>query len=59
MAELLSWTESLCPYCLRRVPARRVAEDDAVYLEKKCSVHGELARVLLWRSGPRAKGRLK
>lgn len=56
MAELLSWTESLCPYCLRRVPARRVVEDDAVYLEKKCSVHGELARALLWRNGPRVYG---
>lgn len=53
MAEPLSSTESLCPVCLRRIPARRVLEGDAVYLEKKCPEHGESDRVLLWINNPK------
>jgi len=45
---LLGETESLCPVCLRRVAARRVAEDDDVYLEKDCPEHGP-HRALIWR----------
>jgi 7,8-dihydro-6-hydroxymethylpterin dimethyltransferase len=45
-------TESLCPHCLRRIPARRVHLDDSVYLEKVCPEHGELEPVLLWRNDP-------
>lgn len=46
-------TASLCPHCLRRIPARRITEADAVYMEKTCPEHGDLARVLLWRNSPK------
>lgn len=49
MAELLSETESLCPECLNRIPARRVADCGSIYLEKDCPEHGKF-RVLIWRS---------
>ncbi len=45
---LLKETESLCPVCLTRIPARRVVKDGNVYLEKECSEHGYF-NVLLWR----------
>jgi 7,8-dihydro-6-hydroxymethylpterin dimethyltransferase len=45
-------TDSLCPHCLRRIPARRVHTNGSVYLEKTCPEHGELEPVLLWRNEP-------
>lgn len=46
-------TASLCPHCLRRIPARRITEGGAVYLEKSCPEHGDLERVLVWNEFPR------
>ena len=46
--EILSQTESLCPECLKRIPACRVAYGNDVYLEKTCDEHG-LFRVIIWR----------
>ena len=54
MTELLACTESLCPFCLQRVPARRVVEDGRVFLEKSCPEHGDTGRVLLWKNFPRS-----
>ena len=45
-------TESLCPHCLRRIEARRIAVDNSVYLEKSCPEHGDLEKVLLWKNYP-------
>lgn len=45
---VLSATESLCPVCLRRIAAERVAEGDAVYLRKGCPDHGEF-KTVIWR----------
>lgn len=45
---VLSTTESLCPVCLQRTPAERVAEGDAVYLRKRCPRHGEF-KTVIWR----------
>jgi uncharacterized radical SAM superfamily Fe-S cluster-containing enzyme len=45
-------TESLCPHCLRRIAARKIKTNDAVYLEKSCPQHGDLEKVLLWRNNP-------
>lgn len=45
---ILSTTESLCPFCLQRIAAERVAEDDSVYLRKNCPEHGEF-KTILWR----------
>ena len=45
---VVSTTTSVCPVCLRQIPAQRVAEDDGIYMEKNCAEHGAF-RVLLWR----------
>ena len=37
---ILSETESVCPECLARVPALRVARGENVYLKKACPTHG-------------------
>jgi uncharacterized radical SAM superfamily Fe-S cluster-containing enzyme len=47
-ATLLSTTESVCPVCLERIAAERVAENDAVYLRKTCSKHG-VFKTVIWR----------
>lgn len=45
---VLSATESLCPICLRRIAAQRVAEGEDVYLCKCCPDHGEF-KTVIWR----------
>ena len=44
-------TQSLCPHCLRRVPARLCDGDGRVELVKHCDEHGE-TRVTVWRGEP-------
>lgn len=53
MPESTGQTASLCPHCLRRIPARRITEKDAVYLEKSCPEHGDPGKVLLWNNSPK------
>jgi uncharacterized radical SAM superfamily Fe-S cluster-containing enzyme len=48
---LVSNTESLCPECLKRIPAQRVVQGEDVYLVKRCPEHGDY-RTLLWRGSP-------
>jgi 7,8-dihydro-6-hydroxymethylpterin dimethyltransferase len=50
MSALSANTESLCPHCLRRIPAQRVVENDCVYLSKKCPEHGEIPKILIWKN---------
>ena len=45
--KILSWTESVCPVCLKRLPAKRVAKGKAVFLEKTCPEHGDFS-VEVW-----------
>jgi uncharacterized radical SAM superfamily Fe-S cluster-containing enzyme len=45
---LLSTTESVCPVCLERIPAERIAENDAVFLRKSCPQHGAF-KTVIWR----------
>jgi uncharacterized radical SAM superfamily Fe-S cluster-containing enzyme len=52
MTALPAETDSLCPHCLRRVPALRTIDNDAVYLKKSCPEHGDLEDVLLWKNYP-------
>ena len=40
-------TESVCPQCLKRIEAKKVAYGANVYLEKTCPAHG-LFRTLIW-----------
>jgi len=44
-------TTSLCPHCLRRLPAAVVRRGDEVWLERTCPEHGEV-RALVWRGPP-------
>ncbi|MBN1570635.1 MAG: radical SAM protein [Acidobacteria bacterium] len=53
MTEIPERTLSLCPYCLRRIPAGRIVENGAVYLQKSCPQHGDLGKVLLWKNSPK------
>ena len=52
MGELIGETESLCPVCLKIIPARKVADSGKVYLEKTCPEHGDY-KVLIWRRDAR------
>jgi len=45
---LVGETQSLCPECLALTPARRIAEEGNVYLEKDCPDHGKY-KTLIWR----------
>lgn len=45
---IIDQTESVCPECLRKVPAQKIAEGTQVYLRKVCPDHGEF-KVILWR----------
>ncbi|MDF2571297.1 MAG: pqqE 1, partial [Sporomusa sp.] len=44
---VLSITQSVCPECLQRIPAQRVARGDMVFLKKCCPEHGE-SQVRIW-----------
>ena len=48
-------TESVCPVCLRRIPAQRVMHGQDVYLEKSCPEHGHF-QTILWRGRPDYRG---
>lgn len=48
-------TESLCPVCLSRIPARRIAADHDARLEKTCPEHGDFSTVI-WRGEPAFMG---
>jgi uncharacterized radical SAM superfamily Fe-S cluster-containing enzyme len=48
---VLSTTESVCPACLARIPAQRVAQGDDVYLRKTCTEHGTF-QTIIWRGQP-------
>ena len=44
-------TRSVCPVCLKVLPAKRAREDGNVYLEKTCPEHGSF-RTLIWEGKP-------
>jgi uncharacterized radical SAM superfamily Fe-S cluster-containing enzyme len=48
--DVIRATESLCPVCLTRAPARLLSEGGRVMLEGRCAAHGEW-RTVVW-SGP-------
>ncbi|TEB08092.1 Cyclic pyranopterin monophosphate synthase [Pelotomaculum schinkii] len=41
-------TESLCPVCLKRIPARHVLVDEDIYMQKTCEKHGDFSTII-WR----------
>ena len=44
-------TESLCPQCLKRIPAVRIRKNGDIYLRKTCPDHGTFETVV-WRGRP-------
>lgn len=44
-------TASVCPECLKVIPADKIMVDGAVYLVKRCAEHG-VFRVLIWDGEP-------
>jgi len=48
---ILAQTFSLCPICLKKIPAVRVEKGDSVFLEKQCPEHGDFS-VVIWRGAP-------
>ena len=47
----LSGTQSVCPECLKRIPAARVQKGEQVFLRKTCPEHGEY-EVCIWQGKP-------
>jgi uncharacterized radical SAM superfamily Fe-S cluster-containing enzyme len=47
----LGYTESVCPHCLQRIQAEKVAWGEDVYLVKTCPEHGTF-RTVIWRGQP-------
>lgn len=50
-AAFSSDTESVCPVCLKRVPARCEGKEGAVFLVKSCPEHGPF-KTLIWQGPP-------
>ena len=48
---VLGETQSVCPVCLMRIQAKRVARGETVYLEKNCELHGHFCTAI-WRGTP-------
>lgn len=51
---VLAHTHSLCPYCLKKLSARRIEKKDGIYLVKECPEHGAMSTVI-WRGEPDMK----
>ncbi len=49
--KILSKTESVCPVCLKKLDAERVAIKEDIYLRKKCPEHGTF-QTIIWRGKP-------
>lgn len=45
---VIAKTESLCPVCLKKIPALKWTRNDETYMEKSCPEHGRFT-TLLWR----------
>lgn len=48
-------TESLCPHCLKRIPAKYETGGGEVFIVKTCPTHGEF-RTVSWRGEPKFGG---
>ena len=51
MSEKIGETNSLCPECLKTIPAIKVAENDKIYLDKECPEHGKFQHLIWTRGG--------
>ncbi|MCR5088987.1 MAG: radical SAM protein [Oscillospiraceae bacterium] len=50
---IFAQTESVCPVCLRRLPAQLRSEKDGVYMDKSCPDHGAFS-ALIWEDNVRS-----
>ncbi|MDL2253484.1 radical SAM protein [Ruminococcaceae bacterium OttesenSCG-928-I18] len=50
-SSVLENTYSLCPVCMKKIPAAYLQEEGAVYLDKTCAEHGHW-HTLVWEEGP-------
>ncbi len=50
-SRILYETESLCPYCMKKIDAAAVKTGDSVYLVKHCEEHGDFS-TLIWKGSP-------
>ncbi len=50
-ADVIGRTQSVCPVCLKRIPAERVRENGCVFLRKTCEEHGGF-KTVIWRGEP-------
>jgi uncharacterized radical SAM superfamily Fe-S cluster-containing enzyme len=46
--KVIHLTESVCPVCLRKIPARHVLQSGNIYMEKTCENHGDFSTII-WR----------
>ncbi|NLM52770.1 MAG: radical SAM protein [Firmicutes bacterium] len=46
MRKILRKTYSVCPVCLKRIPADHVALGNKIYLEKSCPEHGSFSTII-------------
>lgn len=46
--DIIHITESVCPVCLSKIPARHVLLDGDIYLQKTCDKHGDFSSII-WR----------
>ncbi|UWG95686.1 radical SAM protein [Dehalobacter sp. DCM] len=49
--EVIGYTTSVCPVCLRQIEAERLKIGDSVYIRKACPDHGQFQSVI-WRGKP-------
>lgn len=47
MKEIINHTQSLCPECLKKIPAWHIEDHGKVFLKKECPDHGKY-EVLVW-----------
>ncbi|MBP5394421.1 MAG: radical SAM protein [Candidatus Methanomethylophilaceae archaeon] len=47
MTEEIGTTDALCPECLKTIPAKKIVENDEVYIVKTCPEHGTW-KVKIW-----------
>jgi 7,8-dihydro-6-hydroxymethylpterin dimethyltransferase len=52
MTETTIPAQSVCPVCLKSIPARKVEDNGSIYLEKTCSEHG-FFKTMIWRQNAR------
>nr|WP_148206713.1 radical SAM (seleno)protein TrsS [Desulfitobacterium hafniense] len=49
--KIIGLTQSVCPVCLKSIPAERIQEQASVYLRKTCKEHGDF-KTVIWRGQP-------